>query len=238
MEREDKRTAPKTFRTDTLEFGDPETKENLRALLQMDTSLAEMFFGSYPIIVEGDTELAAFIAAINREGDQLETAVSLIPARGKMLIEPLIRLLTHFNISFGVLHDSDSPLRRDGKKNSAWKANENILIAVAEARASGLAVRHRICVPDFEREVLDEQEAGKDKPILAYAKIRENKSELLNVQRLFKVLFESDKHSFADDENEMECLVRMVQAWAENYAPDDGRFKFPTEEAMAKAKAV
>ena len=67
LEREGHNTTPRTFRADSAHFSDDE-RQNLRALLQLDASLSEMFFGSYPILVEGDTELAAYVAAIAEKG--------------------------------------------------------------------------------------------------------------------------------------------------------------------------
>jgi hypothetical protein len=232
LERVGKQTTPRTFRTATAKFSDFD-RTNLRALLQLDTALAEMFFGSYPIIVEGDTELAAAVAAIIQEDDALATQVTLVPARGKALIAPLVRLLTHFGIPFGVLHDTDSPLRQDKKKNGAWTENKTIADAVTEARAAGIEVRHRVSVPDFERR-LGGFEETKDKPILVYRRVLENVGLKAEVKQLILDLFKSGQHpplgSLAQDCSSAEvvdAIKQLVTLWAAKEAPEDHRFKFP-----------
>ncbi len=232
LEREGKQTTPRTFRTATANFSDLD-RTNLRALLQLDTALAEMFFGSYPIIVEGDTELAAAVAAIIQENDALATQVALVPARGKALIAPLVRLLTHFRVPFGVLHDTDSPFRQDKKKNGAWTENKTIADAVTKARAAGIEVRHRVSVPDFERW-LGRFEETKDKPILAYRLVLEDVGLKTKVKQLFLDLFKSDQHQPLDslgansDSAEIANAFKpLVTLWAAKEAPEDPRFKFP-----------
>jgi putative ATP-dependent endonuclease of the OLD family len=231
LEREGKNTTPKTFRTSTANFSN-EDRANLRALLQLDTALAEMFFGSYPVVVEGDTELAAYLAAIVQESDTLAGQVTLIPARGKGLIEPLVKLLSHFRVHFGVLHDTDSPMRRDEKKNGAWTVNESIATAICDARSTGLEVRHRVSVPNFERRLGGDEET-KDKPIIAYRRVREN-AELRNqIRQLFLDLYKSANHQPDESLTESDKVERivgklqeLVSAWATREAPNDPRFKF------------
>jgi len=232
LEREGKQTTPRTFRTATAEFSTVD-RANLRALLQLDTALAEMFFGSYPIIVEGDTELAAAVAAIIQENDALATQVTLVPSRGKALIAPLVRLLTHFRVPFGILHDTDSPFRQDKKRNGAWTENKTIADAIANARAMGIEVRHRVSVPDFERR-LGGFEETKDKPILAYRRLLENNGLKTEVKQLFVDLFKSAQHQPLDSlgpsasgDEIASALKSLVTLWAAREAPGDPRFKFP-----------
>jgi ABC-type polar amino acid transport system ATPase subunit len=232
LERTGQTTAPRTFRASTVLFA-PEDKSNLRALIQLDSALAEMFFGSYPIIVEGDTELASFIAAVVQAGEALATQVTLVPARGKPLIAPLVRLLTHFRIPFGVIHDADSPCRDDGKRNSAWTENRTIANAIAEARARNIEVRHRVSVPDFERR-LGGIEETKDKPIRAYRRVSEHAVSREQVKQLFIDLYSSANHQpFGDllpdstPEDIVGAVRNAVKFWAEKEFPADPRFKFP-----------
>ncbi len=231
LERDGKQTTPRTFRTSTAGFSE-EDKANLRALLQLDAALAEMFFGSYPIVVEGDTELASFMAAVATENDVLSTQVALVPSRGKSLIVPLVRLLTHFKIDFGVVHDSDSPMLLSGKKNGAWKTNLTIAESIAGARQAGITVRHRVSVPDFER-YLGGIEESKDKPILAYRKVCEDGGLKNKVKQLFADLFASHSHQPLPglDANSTvagvaEAIKQNVQDWAKDNAPGDKRYEF------------
>lgn len=238
LERQGKRTTPRTFRTSTISFSD-EDRANLRALLQLDTALAEMFFGSYPVIVEGDTELAAYLAAVVQEDDELAGQITLIPARGKTLIEPLIKLLTHFHISFGVLHDADSPLRRDLKRNAAWTVNKSIADAICTARGVGIEVRHRVSIPNFERRMAGDEET-KDKPIIAYRRVRESAELRAKIREIFWNLHKSGIHQpdpslpiGALGAEIVDKLKSMLSSWAAQEQPDDPRFKFPlADEAL------
>lgn len=232
LERIGQKTTPCTFRTSTVQFS-AEDRSNLRALIQLDSALAEMFFGSYPIIVEGDTELASFIAAVVENDEPLARQVTLVPARGKALVAPLVRLLTHFRIPFGVIHDTDSPLRTDGKRNGAWTENQTITQAISQARAQKIEVRHRVSVPDFERR-LGGLEETKDKPIRAYRKVSEQASCKAEVKQLFTDLYNSANHQPIEGltldsgpEEVLTAIGKTVRNWAEKESPGDPRFKFP-----------
>ena len=105
--------APKTYRSDLIEF-EGEDKQRLQALQHVDPSFSEVFFGSYPILVEGDTEHAAFMSSIIERQHGLMDRVTVIRARGKAILVPLIKVMTHFKIDFGVVHDADSPFNKTG----------------------------------------------------------------------------------------------------------------------------
>jgi putative ATP-dependent endonuclease of the OLD family len=159
---------PKTYRADDVAF-DPEIKPRLRALQQMDVGFSEVFFGSYPVLVEGDSEHAAFIAAVTDHNHDLTKSVSVIRARGKALLPSLIRMLRHFKISFGVLHDSDKPYNDKGGANGMWRINEGIYNEIKQCRSEGIQVRHRYSVPDFEQSFgLPEQNKEAAKYILEH----------------------------------------------------------------------
>lgn len=93
LEREDggDNLGPRTFRSDEAGFTGEE-KENLKAMQEMDPTFCEVFFGSYPIVVEGDTEHAAFIAAVVEEGHELIDQVTIIKARGKPQIRAVMKM--------------------------------------------------------------------------------------------------------------------------------------------------
>lgn len=82
----------KTYRSDEITF-DPDTKRNLQALQQMDIGFSEVFFGAYPILVEGDTEHAAYIASIVESNHALLDRIAIVRARGKAILPGLIRML-------------------------------------------------------------------------------------------------------------------------------------------------
>jgi putative ATP-dependent endonuclease of OLD family len=229
IDRDGKTTRPRTFRAATAKFSD-EDRENLRALLQLDASLAEMFFGSYPIVVEGDTEIASFWAALPPEKGQIEFFV--VPARGKMLIPSIVRLLAHFKMNFGVLHDVDSPRHQGGGKNPAWAMNRNIAEAIWEARTQGVEIRHRVSVPDFERR-LGWGEEGKDKPIRAHRKVKSDLKLQSEVEKLFGQLVTSSQAQpfphvapTATVDELLAAIELSVKSWAQTNAAQDPRYAF------------
>ena len=232
LEREGHNTTPRTFRADSVKFS-AEERQNLRALLQLDASLSEMFFGSYPILVEGDTEFAAYISAIAEKGHKLATHITVVNARGKALLCPLIKLLAHFAVPFGVLHDSDYPKRADGKKNSAWVENTKIAQYVNDARKSQIEVKHRASIPDFERS-LGLPESGKDKPIVVYRIVSDSPELQEKIVKLFTDLsFSTDIHPTdglaidASVDDVVSAISGQLLGWASQNAPGDLRFEIP-----------
>lgn len=226
--------APRTYRSDLIAF-DGDEKQRLQALQHIDPSFSEVFFGSHPVLVEGDTEHAAFMASIIEREHALIDHAAVIRARGKAILVPLVKVLTHFKINFSIVHDIDSPQRVDGHKNGMWTENRKIYDAIQQARASGLTVRHRVSVPDFER-FLSREEASKDKPLNAYLQIKSDGQLAERVQTLLDALLVSEQHSpfagLADSDDYMKRLSETVIAWAqENNLGDDPRFKLKQQEA-------
>ncbi|MEF9445125.1 AAA family ATPase [Burkholderia sp. 1A5] len=220
---------PKTYRSDLIEF-EGNDKERLQALQHIDPSFSEVFFGSYPILVEGDTEHAAFMSSILERQHELMDRVTVIRARGKAILVPLIKVLTHFKIDFGVVHDSDSPFKKNGHKNGMWTENAKIRDSVAKARVAGLAARHRISIPDFER-FLGEEEESKDKPLNTYLVVSKDDALAVRVQELLAALLTSTQHEPFDedalgDDTYLSWLDGVVQGWAkDNGLSEDPRFK-------------
>ncbi|SEI08043.1 AAA domain-containing protein, putative AbiEii toxin, Type IV TA system [Rheinheimera pacifica] len=219
---------PKTYRSDHITFIGDE-KQRLQALQHIDPSFSEVFFGSYPILVEGDTEHAAFMASIIERNNALMDQITIIRARGKAILVPLIKVLTHFRIHFSLIHDSDSPYRSDGSNNGMWTENRKIHRALCQARSAGLAIRHHVSVPDFER-FLGQDEAQKDKPLNAYLQIKLDEGLARSVQTLMDSLLNSEEHcmfgSETDTDEYMKNLLAMVLGWATaNGMAENVRFK-------------
>ncbi len=209
-------TVTKVYRSDYVGFEGDE-KQKLQALQHIDPSFSEVFFGSYPVIVEGDTEHAAFIAAAMESSKAIASQVTPVRARGKALIIPLIKVLRHFKIPFGVLHDSDSPYVDSGNASGAWTENGKIWEEIDKTRKLGIVVRHRISVPDFERKMtLPEGTDGK--PLAMYLQVQAQPQmqdaveslmqELLNGEDCCPVGGASDKADFAAK------LLKVVSDWA------------------------
>ncbi|WP_076901189.1 ATP-dependent nuclease [Burkholderia pseudomallei] len=214
--------APMTYRSDSITF-EGEEKQRLQALQHIDPSFAEVFFGSYPILVEGDTEHAAFIAAIVEKQQELIDRATVIRARGKAILVPLVKVLKHFKIDFGIVHDCDPPFRSNGDKNGMWTENKKIRDAILEARVAGLTVRHRVSIPDFER-FLGGDEESKDKPLNAYLAIAGDAKVSELVQSLLNELVRGDQSEpFPPEEmglDYLEALRAKVLAWAKENGLD------------------
>lgn len=165
---------PNVYRSEKIEF-DGEEVENLKALMLFDSNVAEMFFGDRVVIVEGDTEFAAFHEAmrLNEANYPIDRRPLIVRARGKATIAILVKMLAHFKIEFSVLHDIDSPKTKDGDKTSpAYSINKNIADAILTARSIGIPVIYRCSCPNFE------QHHGmtlpkKDKPFESWKAVRD-----------------------------------------------------------------
>ncbi|QRF61525.1 ATP-dependent endonuclease [Variovorax paradoxus] len=232
-EDDDAPMAPKTYRSDEIEFEfQDDDKQRLQALQHIDPSFSEVFFGSYPVLVEGDTEHAAFMSSIIERGHGLMDEVTVIRARGKAILVPLIKVMTHFKIDFGIVHDVDPPYKSNGHRNGMWTENGKIREAVLKARKAGLAARHRISVPDFER-FLGGEEESKDKPLNTYLTVAKDDAMALRVQTLMADLQDSDQHEpFADGAlgtgDYLTWLGIKIKDWAEaNGQANHIRFKGP-----------
>ena len=229
LTREGNMLTPKSYRSDKVTFS-VDGKENLKMLLQFDNSLAEAFFGSYPIIIEGDTEYVAFhkVMEIYQTDYPVEKQPVLIRARGKYTIVLIARIFTHFKIPFSVLHDSDAPITKKGGKSSAWTANERIMTSLNEARRSGLRVVHRVSIPDFERSH-DLKEVEKEKPFNFRKQINDVASIQASVKKVLDELV-SETTTECLFENSNDVLVEAVKYWAKEKAPEDTRFVFDDNE--------
>lgn len=184
--------APRTFRTDEAGFTGDE-KEILQAIQEMDPTFCEVFFGTYPIVVEGDTEHAAFIAAVVEAGHELIDQVTIIKARGKPQIRAVMKMLIHFRRDFGVVHDCDWPRgttkNKDGelKKSSSWTQNMEIRKLVNQAKSLGIGVAHEVSIPDFERRI-GLPLGGSSKPFEAYLAIKQDNGNKEAVRDLLQRL--------------------------------------------------
>lgn len=220
---------PKTYRSDLIEF-EGNDKDRLQALQHIDPSFSEVFFGSHPVLVEGDTEHAAFMASILERQHGLMDQVTVIRARGKAILVPLIKVMTHFKIDFGLVHDCDSPFNKNGHNNGMWTENEKIRNSLIKARGAGINARHRVSVPDFER-FLGGEEESKDKPLNAYLNVSKDDHLAKRVEALLMDLLSSTHHEPFDDgalgaEGYLPWLKATVLTWAaENELQDDIRFK-------------
>ena len=166
LDRSQQNPSPNAYRSDSIRFS-PDDTTNLKMLNRFDSGFAEMFFGQYPILVEGDTEFAAFESVIARHPDEfpLSKKPVFVRARGKHTMLLIVQMLREFKVAFAILHDVDCPTLGNGNKNPAWTANESIYQEVVKARDAGIRVVHRVSMSDFETAYLPgQQTSSKDKP--------------------------------------------------------------------------
>ncbi len=112
--------SPRIYRSSLVSFSQDE-RENLKMLNRFDQGLAEMFFGQLPLIIEGDTEYSAFETLLNKYPEEfpLSRRPILVRARGKFTLLLVMKILDEFKVPFAILHDADSPYRKDGTQNGA-----------------------------------------------------------------------------------------------------------------------
>jgi len=218
---------PNVYRADSMTF-QGEEKENLKVLLAFDQSVAEMFFAPRVVIVEGDTEYAAFTVAMDadKEAFPMDRRPLLLRARGKWTIPSLVRVFAHFKVNCAVIHDADSPRTTDGgKRSGAYTANGEIANAVSDARGAGIFVIHRVSEPDFERKH-GMKLPQKDKPFAAWKVVSTTESVLQSVRTVLDQLCTAPDASAATHPDDGRHFEAKVKHWAETNAAGDPAFHF------------
>jgi putative ATP-dependent endonuclease of OLD family len=227
LHRPEANAAPNIYRADSANFNATE-KETLKTLLAFDQSVAEMFFSNKVIIVEGDTEFAAFTVAMDadQQAFPLDGRPLILRARGKWTIPLLVRMLSHFKVPCAVLHDVDAPkVGPSGNKNGAYMANGEITKVVKAARDAGTHIIHRCSEPDFERKHGMELPT-KDKPFKVWQVTRDNATIRASVRKVLDELCgipNADAANHADDGRHFEVKCK---AWAATHAVQEPTFAF------------
>lgn len=235
LSRDSEKPTPNSYISDTVSFS-PDELENLKMLNRFDQAIAEMFFGQYPIIIEGDTEFASFekIFELFPEDYLINSMPILIRARGKYSIIPIIKMLAHFKSDFSVLHDTDFPLTKNGKKNLAWTANYDIYTEIEKARAKGIKVIHRLSFYTFESQhkgiELDKDgdviiPLSKEKPWEMCQAIKSNDSISSSVRKVFDELSFVNSPQFPFDISFIDGLSRDYLKYVTENNIKDARFQ-------------
>lgn len=96
---------------------DAEARARMRMVLNFDSSANEVFFGECAVLVEGDSEIAAFSTAIEQIAKERNKSVSqvwndvrnikLVNCQGKTTIPAFQQVLNAFEIPYRVIHDRD-----------------------------------------------------------------------------------------------------------------------------------
>jgi hypothetical protein len=236
LDRHENSLTPRTYRADDAGFEELE-KVELKMLNRFDQGLAEMFFGQHPVLVEGDTEFAAFEALMNLRPNDFPPAKRpvLVRARGKAPLRLIVKMLSHFKVPFSVLHDTDCPRRSDGKTSSAWTENTALYEEIEKARQAGIRVVHRVSVPYFEASHLPAQpdqddthaeSSTDDKPWKMHKAVIEQEGVRDSVLAVFKELLSLEAREQPFDSPFSAGLEASVKAWAAAHAEGDRRFLF------------
>lgn len=227
LHRQGASAAPNVYRADSAGLNAGE-KETLKTLLAFDQAVAEMFFANKVIIVEGDSEFAAFTVVMDADlqAFPLDTRPLILRARGKWTIPLLVRMLAHFKVSCAVVHDVDAPLiGRSGRRNSAYSANEAIQREVAAARAAGVPIIHRCSAPDFERRHGMDL-PSKDKPFSAWLAVKNDATIRASVRKVLDALSAVPTASDGNSEEDGRYFETQCKAWADTHASGEPEFRF------------
>lgn len=227
LQRPEANAAPNVYRADSANFNATE-KDTLKTLLAFDQSVAEMFFSNKVIIVEGDTEFAAFTVAMDADlpAFPLDGRPLILRARGKGTIPLLVRMLAHFKVPCAVLHDVDAPkVGASGNKNGAYTANAEITKAVKAARDAGTYIIHRCSEPDFERKH-GMDPPTKDKPFKAWQVTRGDPTIRASVRKILDELCAIPNDEAANHVDDGRHFEAKCKAWAESHAASEPAFAF------------
>ncbi len=217
---------PNIYRSEKIKF-DGEEIEQLKALMLFDSNVAEMFFGERVIIVEGDTEFAAFQEAmrLNEGLYPIDKRPLLVRARGKATIAILVKMLSHFKINFAVLHDIDSPKTKDGSKGSAaYSINKNISLAISQARSEGIQVKYRCSCPNFEQHH-GMNLPSKDKPYESWRTVRDDETIRSSVLKVLNDLLNDSVETAIPPEDGTNFEMQL-KGWISEKSIDSIAYKF------------
>lgn len=122
------------FRPDRAQLS-AEDKENLKLTNLFDSHISEAFFGGRVLVVEGDTEYAAFSYIKRREcdaGNMAYADLNIIRARGKVTVASMMKVLNHFGARYFVLHDTDRPRTQARRKDRDASINGRLVYRIVE----------------------------------------------------------------------------------------------------------
>lgn len=167
---------------------DADDRANLKALNACDPYVNEFFFGGKPVVVEGDTEFTAF-QLLRDENPGKFKELHVIRARGKGSILTILKILNQFSASYGVLHDSDTPIGPKGGASPAWGCNSSIRAAIEGAPAAA-NIQHIVSVTNFENALFG-IEAAAEKPYNAHIRIKDDASIRARAENLLAALLDA-----------------------------------------------
>lgn len=229
---EHKVSATTLFRPDQVKL-DNDDKENLKLMNLFDSHISEAFFGGKVLIVEGDTEYAAFNYIRDREvtnGMYRYKDINIIRARGKVTVASMMKVLNHFKTKYYVLHDTDQQRTKSRKLdkaastggmkvyteieivNPAWTNNTKIHEQMSEFS------RVVASIGNFEAAYFSEI-IESDKPENSIKNIKSDHEHYNVVKQLLDAILgfdETELPSGAIAWTEMEQIDEAVNAWRDS----------------------
>lgn len=166
---------------------DEDDRANLKALNACDPYVNEFFFGGDVVVVEGDTEYTAF-SMLKAHAPVKYRNLHVVRARGKGSILTILKILNQFSTKYAVLHDSDTPLAKNGA-SPAWGANASIRAAI-DGAAQASQIRHVVSITNFEAALFG-KEASADKPYNTLVKLNSTEELRARAESLLDALLDS-----------------------------------------------
>lgn len=214
-------------------------KENLKLLNLFDSHIADAFFGGKIMVVEGDTEYAAFNHIINKElerGSKNYSDIHIIRARGKVTVSSMMKVLNHFKTNYYVLHDSDKPKtiskKKDKKRSNEVETVYKITEIANPAWSNNLKIYNEFSsnvkvfasIINFEEAYFSEV-VNSDKPENCIKNLKTNTELYSTVKQLLDSILEIENVPLppgAIQWKSIEELDSAVKSWEANISEIDG----------------
>lgn len=169
-----------------------EKRKRMRMLLNFNTSTLEAFFAKRVVLVEGDCEVASFLAIKQKlkeifpeKADEIENTakdISIIPCNGKLTQIAYYEVLKHFGIQAYLVHDLDGEGEDEG-------INRNILARIGKEE---YRLTHQ---KNFEDHIFGESWSN-DKPWKATERILNNFDDYKeNLLRFYKFVIGEESYN-------------------------------------------
>lgn len=149
-------------------------KQSLRAALDFNPTLNEVFFANESVLVEGDTELALLkhckklLTKVGVDPNLIHDT-TIVSCSGKWTIPAIAKLLSAFSIPFKVIHDRDLK----GTDNNEIENLHRLHPYRANEKISSIVPSERILVIDDTLEDVLGINSLKPKPLRAIMKVAE-----------------------------------------------------------------
>ncbi|PIP96611.1 MAG: hypothetical protein COW00_02895 [Bdellovibrio sp. CG12_big_fil_rev_8_21_14_0_65_39_13] len=204
----------KTFQVGHNIFQNEDNKDFVQMVNRFNPYVCDSFYADNVLLLEGDTE--AIVCRLILDKKYPDKDIHVLNTGSKNNIPFFQRILSHFNIEYVVIHDSDTRyvynkakdglvLNKEGEKknNSAWTLNNSIWKEIEKSRESGIKANRLVSVYDFETLNGYKVERELGKPLSAFKFVS---SKLAAEEKLpiFDQIDEIVKNSFSKGWDQLE----------------------------------